>query len=90
MRRNLTGVALIVLVILYVFQIIRLWPILGRLPDIVPLFALHIGALPVAASVYMKAHRNEAVNPNEVFVLVAMMVATWYFDLVVLRYFVNR
>jgi len=90
MRRNVAGIALIVFVILYVFQIIRLWPILMGLPDIVPLFVLHVGALPVATSVYMKARRNETVNPNEVFVLVAMMVATWYFDLVVLRYFVNR
>jgi len=90
-RRNLRGVGLIVVVIVYVFQIIYLWPILVQLSDIVPLLLVHISALIYAAGVCMKLRRNEAaVAPGEVFFLTVVMVATWVLDLGVLRQFVNR
>lgn len=81
-RETLLQLALLLASVGFGIQMADAWPLLsGRTSNVLTFLLTHAAVAVCAAAVLWKTHRHQAVVPVEVYLLAALVVASWSSDL---------
>jgi hypothetical protein len=81
-RETLLQVALVLVSVAFGIQMANTWPVLSAGTGTLESFLLtHAGVAVVFSGLFLRIHRRQSVVPAEVYVLAAVVLASWTADL---------